>query len=271
MDNRPHQTPACRPQMAPMLLLVFTMLGCGYAHAQSDGSASGKSSWQYEVMPYLWATRMKGDVQAGPLPKTSVDMKFADILENLDFGFMTAFEARKNRWGVLFDGMYMKVSDSASASRSDIGLSVNARMQVKQSMLAGAIAYRAIEGSMPVDVIGGIRYNRIDAEAKIDASLFGQSGTVKRSGSKDWVDPYIGARVTLPISEKWKATGYVDVGGSGAGSDLTWQGMAGLTYAYSPSTIINVGYRYMKVDYDDGGFKYDMANDGVYVGLALRF
>lgn len=271
MTNRLLRYRRLRRCIGPMLTLALTLLGSNHAHAQSQNPASGTDNWQYEVMPYLWATRMKGDVQAGPLPSTSVDMKFADILETLDFGFMTAFEARKNRWGLLLDGMYMKVSDSASASRSDIGLTVDARAQIKQSMLAGAVAYRAIEGSAPVDIIGGIRYNRINVEAKIDATLFGQTGTLKRSGSKDWVDPYIGARVTLPISDKWKGIGYLDIGGSGAGSDLTWQGMTGLMYTYSPSTTINMGYRYMKVNYDDGGFKYDMANDGLYLGVAMKF
>lgn len=245
--------------------LALVASASGFAHAQGNSS----DAWQYEVMPYLWATRMKGDIQAGPLPKTSVDMKFSDIFDTLDFGFMTAFEARKGRWGFLFDGMYMKVSDSASASNP--GGSVAAKMQIKQSMLAGAIAYRAIEGNIPVDLVGGLRYNKIDAEAKIDASLFGQVGAVKRSGDKDWIDPYVGARVMLPINEKWKAVGYADIGGSGAGSDFTWQGMAGLIYSYSPSVSVNFGYRYMKIDYDDGGFKYDMANDGLYLGAGLRF
>jgi opacity protein-like surface antigen len=250
-----------------LLPLALTVFGSGYAYGQSGGGSS--DGWQYEVMPYLWATRMKGDIQAGPLPKVGVDMKFSDILENLDFGFMTAFEARKGRWGFLFDGMYMKVSDSATASVP--GIAVGAKMQIKQSMLAGAVAYRAIEGTIPVDVIGGLRYNKIDVEAKIDASLYGQAGAVKRSGDKLWTDPYVGARVTVPINEKWKGIGYVDIGGGGAGSDFAWQGMAGLIYSYSPSTTVNMGYRYMKVDYDDAGFKYDMANDGLYVGLGLRF
>jgi opacity protein-like surface antigen len=252
---------------ASLLPLALTLFGSGYAYGQSHSGSP--DSWQYEVMPYLWATRMKGDVQTGSLPKTSVDMKFSDILENLDFGFMTVFEARKGRWGFLFDGMYMKVSDSATASRPNI--SVGAEMQIKQSMLAGAVAYRAIEGSIPVDVIGGLRYNKIDVEAKIDANLIGMAGKVKRSGDKHWIDPYIGARVTVPISEKWIGIGYVDIGGAGSGSDFTWQGMAGLAYSYSPTTTLKMGYRYMKVDYDDGGFKYDMANDGLYLGLGLRF
>jgi opacity protein-like surface antigen len=252
-------------------LLLASMLGSsGSALAQTTAEAA--DAWQFEVTPYLWATRMKGDVQTTRLPKTEVDMKFSDILENLDFGFMTAFEARKGRWGFLFDGMYMKVSDGASASLPGGALVVDAKARVQQTMLAGAVAYRVMEGHAALDLIGGLRYNKIDVDADIDPSLFGGVGPrVSRSGKKDWVDPYIGLRVIHPLNAKWHAIGYVDVGGFGAGSDTTWQGMAGLSYAYSASTSLNMGYRYMKVDYKDGGFRYDMANDGLYAGVGMRF
>lgn len=252
-----------------ILASLLALGGSGNAFAQ--GTANDAGSWQHEVTPYLWATRMKGDTQAGSLPNTHVDMKFSDILNVLDFGFMTAYEARKGRWGLLLDGMYMKVSDSAMASKSDIGLSVTAKLRLQQSMLAGAVAYRAVEGSIPLDVIGGVRYNKIDADASIDASLVGLAGTVHRSGKRDWTDPYVGMRVTYPINDKWNAIGYADVGGFNVGSDFTWQGMAGLDYAWSKSVTAKFGYRYMKVDYDKDGFRYDMANDGLYAGVGIRF
>lgn len=214
---------------------------------------------------------MSGDIKAGSLPKTSLDMKFSDILKSLDFGFMTAVEARKERWGILVDAMYMNVSDSATASRDDIGLSVSGSLRNRQSMLAGAVAYRVIEGGVPLDVVGGLRYNRIDADASIDGALYSISGMVKQSGNKDWIDPYVGLRVQIPINEKWTSVGYIDVGGFGVGSDFTWQGLAGLKYAYSKDVTANFGYRYMKIDYDKNGFRYDMANDGLYVGVGIRF
>ena len=137
------------------------LLGAGVpAGAQTAAGQSGR--WQYELTPYLWASGMKGDVQAGALPRTSVDMSFSDILDVFDFGLMGAFEARNGRWGLLFDGMYMKVSDSATARRTGPGpigatLTANADVKMEQTMLAGAVAYRAMEGRSPVDVIGGLR------------------------------------------------------------------------------------------------------------------
>ena len=253
------------------LMLLFVAIGTG-EQAAAQQAADEADVWQIAVTPYLWATRMKGDVKAGPLPNASLDMKFSDILDTLDFGFMTAVEARKDRWGILFDGMFMKVSDSATMSNDDIGLAVNGDLTIKQSMLAGALAYRVITSRIPVDVIGGARYNRIDADGTVDARLIGLgSGTVDLSGTKDWIDPYIGLRAIAPLNDKWSVVGYVDVGGFGAGSDFTWQGLVGVEYAFSKSLCAIFGYRYMKIDYDKDDFKYDVANDGFYAGATIHF
>ena len=244
------------------------------ANGQSTGAQSG--SWQYEFTPYLWASGMKGDVQAGNLPRIDVDMSFSDIVDVLDFGIMGAFEARKGRWGLLFDAIYMKVSDSATASRTGPGpvgatLTVDADATMKQTMLAGALAYRAVEGRSPVDVIGGLRYAKIDVSANINASLFGLTGVAARDGDKDWVDPYVGVRIQHPLAERWALVGYADYGGFGVGSDSTWQLALGVNYDFSKSISAKFGYRYLSVDYDKSGFVYDMKTQGVYLGVGIRF
>ena len=252
--------------LALLLLTFLTFVGVPAWAADSDDDLS------YSITPYLWATRMKGDVKAGRLPETSMDMKFSDILDVLDFGFMTAVEIRKGRLGFLFDGMYMNVSDSADVRGADGAASVSAEAEVKQTMLAFAAAWRVLEERVTVDVVGGLRYNKIDVDVDIDAGGFGgPSGSVGRSGDKDWVDPYLGLRLIVPVAGGLSLVGYIDAGGFGVGSDFTWQGLAGLEYALSESFIASFGYRYLKVDYDKDGFSYDMANDGLYAGMTMAF
>jgi len=77
-------------------MLCAALLGlCAPITAPAAEDQAGR--WQYELVPYFWAAGMKGDVQSGPLPKTSVDVDFSEIWDNLDFGAMGAFEARKGR------------------------------------------------------------------------------------------------------------------------------------------------------------------------------
>ena len=250
-----------------MRALCWTLLAALAAGTIGTASAQGSSEWQFEATPYLWSAAMRGDTQAGNLPRTHVDMSFGDILENLDAGFMGAFEARKGRWGFLLDAIYMKVSDAATSTQGP--LTVAADATVKQWMYAGAVAYRISDGPTLVDLIGGARYSKLRVKAVIDASLFGLAGRTERTGNKSWTDGYVGVRVQAPIAERWTVVGYADVGGGG--SDSTWQAALGAQYAYSKDVVLKFGYRYLSVDYDKGGFLYDMDSAGVYLGAGFRF
>ena len=255
---------------------ILATLGLAPAAAQAQAAESSGSDWSFEFTPYLWGAAMSGEVGAGPLPTMDVDMSFSDIMDNLDAGLMGAFEARKGRWGLLFDAIYMKLTHAATASRTGVGpigatVTASAELEMAQTLYAAAVAYRAIEGRAPIDVIGGLRYAKIEADARIDGSFFAQAGTVARSGAKDWVDPYVGVRAQYPIAERWTLVGYADVGGFGVGSEFSWQAAAGINYEFSRTVVGKFGYRYMSVDYDNDGFRYDMANSGLYLGAGIRF
>jgi len=234
------------------------------------------AEWQFEFTPYIWASAMKGGTQAGQLPRVDVDMSFGDIVNILDAGLMGAFEARKGRWGVLLDAIYMKVSDGGTASRTGPGpvgatATAHADVEFKQTTLAAAAAYRLSEGRSPVDLVGGFRYLKVDVGARIDATLFGRAGAEARSAEKSWADPYVGLRVQHPLSERWTLMGYADVGGFGVESDFTWQAAVGASYEFSKTVSGKIGFRQIAVDYDKGGFIFDMKYQGFYVGAGFRF
>ena len=255
---------------------IVAALGATPTVAQAQASASSGGSWTFELTPYLWSAGMSGEVGAGALPTMNVDMSFSDILDNLDAGLMGAFEARNGRWGLLFDAIYMKLAHSATASRTGPGpigstATASAELEMTQTVFAAAVAYRAIEGRTPLDVIGGARYAKLTVDAQIDGSFYAQTGSVAASSEKSWVDPYIGVRVQHPIAERWTLVGYADVGGFGIGSDFTWQALAGVNYEFSKSIAGKFGYRYLYVDYDKDGFRYDMGNSGLYLGAGIRF
>ncbi|HEU0289683.1 MAG TPA: hypothetical protein VFR39_02900, partial [Burkholderiales bacterium] len=166
-------------------LLATFCLAPSPARAQTAAAASG-NGWTFDFTPYVWGVAMGGDVQGGSLPAIHIDMSFSDILHTLDAGLLAAFEARKGRWGMLFDSIYMKLEGSGTASRTGAGpigstANAGAELEVAQTMLAAAVAYRVGEGRAPIDVIGGLRYAKIEADATIDGSLFAQSGTAARS------------------------------------------------------------------------------------------
>jgi opacity protein-like surface antigen len=255
---------------------LFLACVLGLAGVASAQTAAPTSGWQYEITPYFWGAGMKGDMQGGALPKISTDVSISDIMKVLDFGMMGAFEARKGRWGLLFDAIYMDLSAGGAASRTGPGpigatATANANFGMKQTVLGAAVAYRTVEGRSPVDVFGGLRYIKLEADADIHGSFFARAGTVARSADQDWVDPYVGARIKHAVNDRWSLTGNGDIGGFGLGSDISWQLSAGAGYDFTKSVSGIFGYRIFYADYDKSGFLYDMKSEGFYAGVGIRF
>ena len=257
--------------LRPVAALAAAVLGiAGALPAQAQASPPG---WQFELTNYIWGTALSGVTQTGAVPATSVDVSFSDIFDVLDFAWSGLLEARNGKWGVLTDIQYYKLSMGGTGSHTGSGgtLTTTVDITVKQTLLGVAGAYRVSDGLAPIDLIGGVRYTKLDVEAEADFSTIGLTGSNSRRGSKSWYDPFIGARVSYPFSDRWSATGYADIGGFGAGSKATWQVSAGLQYRISDKFSVKFGYRVLDVDYDEDGFKYDMKSDGVYLGLGVRF
>jgi opacity protein-like surface antigen len=259
--------------MRRLAIALLAGFAAGPAYAQAT-AAPGE--WRFELAPYFWGASMDGTVGAGALPPTGVEMGSSEILENLDAGLMLAFEARKNRWGLLLDAIYLKLEHQATATRTGPGpigaaASASAELELKQTLYAAALAYRIGEGRSPVDLVGGLRYLKVEADVTIDGSFLAQTASFERSAQEDWVDPFVGVRAQHPIAARWRFVGYADMGGFGVGSEFTWQALAGVNYEFSKAISGKAGYRYLTVDYDKDGFVYDMAYSGLYLGLGIRF
>lgn len=66
---------------------------------------------EYRITPFFWAAGLNGEIGTRRnLPSVDVDVRFKDILRNLDFAAMLAGEYRNGRWGLLADFTYVAVS-----------------------------------------------------------------------------------------------------------------------------------------------------------------
>lgn len=255
-----------------VLTLSALMLGQAIlGNVVQAAEPANADSWSVKITPYLWATRMHGSTQIRDLPEAQVDMSFSDILHTLDAGFMGAMEIRNKRWGILLDSMYMKTSDSASVFPPDNGARVDADMTTSQTMLSSAVAYRWFQSRFDSDALIGVRYSRIKATLDLDASVFGATASLNNAKSVDWLEPFIGLRTIAPLSSELAMVVSGDVGGFGAGSDLTTQAAVGISWTLTERFDAEAGFRYMKVDYDKGDFVYDMENEGPYLGMSYHF
>lgn len=234
--------------------LLFALCGM-------PAEAAGEDEWEVTLSPYLWGSRMHGEVGVGRLPSAEVDMSFGDILEQLDGGFMGAAEVRKGRWGMIFDTLYMNTSTTASHN----GLSGEAG--VRQTQLTGLLAWRWQEGVVPLDLLAGVRHMRLSESL----TLSGPQGTLSQEQDAHWTEPVVGMRARWIFAPDWSLWGSGDVSGFGVGSDLALQAIVGVSYNITPSLSAELGARWIKVDYDKDALRYDVVNDGVFIGASYRF
>ena len=251
------------------------LVGLAATPAQAE-SPVPDDAWQFEFTPYVFGSSLSGTTGVGRVT-AEVDASFGDIVENLDSGFMAMFEARKGPWGLLFDGVYFKLKDQKTSSwqgpggvgTADGSLEATMTEQIYQF----AVSYRTLDSASKLDLIGAARYTQLDTglDLAVTAPPVLPGGTRSLSASESWWDPVIGIRVTVPFAEQWSFVGYADVGGFGAGSDVTYQAIAGVNWQFSKTFAAKVGYRYFYQDYENDGFVWDMAAHGAYLGLGIGF
>lgn len=238
------------------MLMALCLSGSAPAMAQE---------WQFELTPYMWAAGMKGDIQTTTGGAVDTNAHFSDLLKYLNVGLMGTLEARYDRWMLLLDGIYVKLSDSQSTGRllwSDVEVDVTQRVYT----LAGG--YRVLEGATAVDLVGGARYTDLDTEFKLTPGLLpGRNHQL----DVNWWDPFAGLRVQQDLGNGFSLMGYADIGGFNVGSKFAWQGILGLNYQFTDNLIGKVGYRYLYTDYDKDGFTYDMGMGGFFLGMGIRF
>jgi opacity protein-like surface antigen len=247
-------------------LVVLAVAAAGALPAWGQAPTPPKPGpWSFEATPYLWAAGLHGDLSARGRSAT-VDPSFSDLLKDLDFGAMLLAELRYDRWGLLLDGFYMKLSKDADTPGPLFSeVDVTSRM----GMLGPSLGYRAVlTDRFTLDVLGGARIWFVDTELEFKPGLL-PGVTVDQS--KSWVDPIVGLRLGAQLTDKIFLWALGDVGGFGAGSDLTWQAIAGIGYRFNPRWSVTAGYRALGLDFQRDGFELDVIMHGPVVGVGFRF
>lgn len=227
-------------------------------------SAEDANSTKVIVTGYLFGSALKGRASTTPgLPPANIDLSFSDVLKNLDFGFMSAVEVRKGRWGFMADLLYSNVSPGVSLPGP---LPVSASLDQKSLTLQGNILYRVSEtDDLSVDLGAGLRYWNVKNVGTVDP------GPLGFSHRETWVDPVLIGRMTARIDGPWSVTFAGDIGGSGSGSDLTWQLLGTVNYQKNDKFSFRAGYRVLSVDYNNDGFVNDVTMRGPVFGVSMSF
>ena len=257
-----------KPILFRLSLLIISgfasiLLVCQSANAETDGS------WHFQLAPYAWLAGQDGSVATFPgLPPVDIDIDFwDDILGNINGALFLVGEARKERFGFSVDIAYVNIeTDNATP-----GPYFSSVVSTTESwMVSAAGFYRLTEkAGCFLDLLAGGRYWSVDSSLELRPGAL-PGGKV--SNKEDWIDPLVGLKGLSKLGEsKFYLSGFMLIGGFGAGSDFMWDVNANLGYQWTDSFSTTIGYRYLDVEYEDNGFLYDVAQHGPVLGLSWRF
>ena len=238
---------------AIIVLITVVMLSTGStpAFAQQD-------ECQFSLIPYGWISGMSGTFGAKGLT-AEADVSFSEIVENLEVGGLVHFDAQKDRWSLLFDGIFLAIGQGLERPAGAV--------DVDEVILEFGAGYEVVDN---VDLLAGGRYVSIDTTLQI-----GFAPGVVVVGDQGWVDPFLGARVRRDLNDRWQVHLRGDVGGFGAASDFVWNLEADLGVRFTERLSLILGYRVLDIDYADGAgldqFVFDANVSGPRFGLAVGF
>ena len=208
------------------------------------------------------------------LAKIEIERSLYDILSDLDAAFFLSGTARHERFVALADFTWAKLSenDSIGVPATPISPPLNIPLGLNVELMAAtaAVGYSLIDRpDFVIDLLGGVRYWGVDTSLKLKHHM--PALPSKFEDDESWTDPLLIARSRIRISDNWSAILYADAGGFGAGSDLTWQGIGTVNYEMNDALYLSLGYRYLALDYSDGGLKLDLQMGGPLAGVTYRF
>ncbi len=212
--------------------------------------------WALDLTLYAFAAGLDGEIGARRVD-ADVDVDFFDILENLEFAAMGKVRMGYDRWALTTDILYLGLGASNNIAIADLD----------QWMVEPTVSYRVNQYFEP---LAGVRYNYL--KASVNGRIL---GIVQATGIQEWVDPIIGANLTLPLSETVDLNFRGDVGGFGVGSDITWQMYPRVTWRFHRHFSVDAGYRLLYMDYLDGEqlkrFDLEVLIHGPQIGFTAHF
>ncbi|WP_245435511.1 Rz1 family lipoprotein [Microvirga calopogonii] len=253
-------------------------------------------SWTYRFTPYGWLTALNG-TQTIRGRSVKVDASFADIVEASDtlVALMGDFEARNGPVALFTDVVWSKIGADGNNIRSRTlapgvtgSLAASLGLDIEMAIVEVGAAYEVYRsGPLAFDLLGGARYWHQSGDLSLALAAGVSTADLEvaggrafaRSGSVDWVDPMLGARIRYTVAPGHELLLRGDIGGFGLGSDFSWQAIGAYGFelgTYQGITFSGViGYRALYVDYAQGEgrqrYQFDMLQHGPVLGISARF
>ena len=219
--------------------------------------------WVFSASLYMWAAGIDGETSTGD----DFDVKFKDILDNLDMTFMGDIGVNKGRWGFLTDVIYLDIKDTSNQSLNR-ALTLR-KVEIKAWIVTSVVTYDLVNSERwNLALEAGARYLDLEPEIKVETPR----ETIKASDSGDAWNGIVGASGGVNLKYNIYLPFHFDVGTGESKS--TWQAFGGIGYKFETIDIV-AGYRYLAYNFDKDDTGGELFNDlvvkGPLLGAKFRF
>jgi hypothetical protein len=265
--------------------LGATVLLGSSLYPAAAGAEAPSDEWDFNATLYAFYSSIGGTTAFPAGAGSELNISQDDLIDHLKFTGMAAFEAQKGRWGGFTDLIYLNVGESKNNTTTlaigggtplPPGITADLSLDVKAWVWTLAGTYRVISSNEAnLDFIAGARL--LDIEGTLDYAFstgFGPFVGPGQQGSgeaklENW-DGIVGIKGQLNFgaSDDWFARYYLDVG-TGE-SDLTWQGIAGVGYAFGWGEVV-AAWRYLDYEFKSGEKMESLDFNGPALGVSFRW
>ncbi len=228
------------------------------------------------VTPYLWFAGIDGDIALGPY-EANFNVPLHKIFDNIKFGVMGAIDVRKNHVVYIGDLIWLKVGENRAVARENIPPDTTIYARQNTFMWDNEIGYRGVATDrFNLDALVGLQYWHVGAGINLTPPLVIPPGLnvgqiASGNGfyqSTNFVAPVMGLRVQAKIVKGVAGFVRTDIGGFGAGSDLTGQVLAGLSFPVKKLGI-DLGYRRLYLSQGHKTLTEQVTLQGIFLGFTF--
>ena len=255
-----------------VIAIALTVLLAGPASVLAGVSQSAlmtepageEKEWQFNFELNLWGPDLTATAPSGASAILGVD----DIIDDFQMAAMLSLQARKDRFFIGFDGIYMDLQDDFDGQLGPI--TVDGDVELTGIIVTPVTGYTLGQGEWGhFDLFAGARYLYLDVDvaARLSVPILGQRSVAVSQSGHEWAG-IVGFKGRYELTEKWFLPFYFDIG---AGEpDLTLQVFAGIGYRFNYCDL-SLGYRYLKFDFDSGSALSELEAKGPMLGINFQF
>ena len=236
---------------------------------ETENSILSKN-WQFDAQIYIWASDFSGELNNG----ATFDVPFDTLVDNLKMGFYGSFEARKDKWLIFTDVVYLNVETDAAPTPPPSLIPDFTARNIK--MKGGAInlvgGYNLlVKGKSRLDLIAGTRYLNLGSDFGLYVTFLGETSTkFIPIDMGTALDAIIGVKGKYAFDDRWSIPYHLDMGAGD--SNFTWQAITGISYQAANWVDVALTYRHMEWDLTStDGILKNVNMSGPSIGATFHF